>query len=141
MPRCCKTTCVACNTTFDRYSGQLLNLSDSCLSEFYKCPSIQSAISQGQKHPTLCFDCLSKELGRKITAHDFKFKGKTPHTHWYTSNLLSLLYHTSLPLYKKYLPLIQENDRAGISFLDHSSVHTIISELTNILKYGQETNN
>lgn len=84
----CSTTCIECNDKFDRFSGKLINLSDSCLKEFYALPRVKEFLSNpNHKHVTLCASCLIKLLGRDLTLRDFKFKNGW----WMTSNVAYLI--------------------------------------------------
>lgn len=107
--RACKTTCVACKQTFDRFSGLLLNVSDEFLPQFYNLSSIKSATNA---HPTLCADCLVKELGRNLHMSDIKFKGGR----WMTSNVAYLLHHKygDSPKFYELIEMLKSDDSHGV---------------------------
>lgn len=88
MPRACNTTCCRCGDAFSRFSGKLINISDEGLKDFYSLPFIQEYLKDpSHKHPTLCANCLTTLLGRKLKVKDIKFK----QGRWMTSNVAYLI--------------------------------------------------
>lgn len=85
----CSCTCKVCDRKFDRYSGYLLNISDSLREELSDKEEVQNLSEQG-KHFVLCSKCIENIIDRRIKLSDMKFASKRDGLHWYTSNLLYL---------------------------------------------------
>lgn len=108
--RVCTSTCPECGRKFNRYSGYLLNISDSCIGE------LKSRV-QYNKHVVLCSDCIARILGRNLVVGDFKFKGNL----WYTSNIVWLLRkrlesgRLSEDEYQKEIAILKSLDNKGVS--------------------------
>lgn len=80
----CSCTCFKCGIKFDRYSGKLINISDSLMDK------LRGRI-QAEKHYVLCSNCIEEMLGREITLCDMKWHyARGNRQEFYSSNLLYL---------------------------------------------------
>lgn len=106
----CKTQCIKCGATIDKFSGKLINLSDEGLAKFYNIPYVREYCKQDKrKHVTLCSDCLIKLLGKPLSSSDLKLKNGR----YMTSNIAYLL-DTVYKLSEVNVAKLAELDKSGV---------------------------
>lgn len=102
----CKYRCSLCGKRFDKFSGQLVNLSDLALKWFYALDKA-TILLKCHKHVILCADCLEREHGQ-LGINDLKTKnGKQM-----TSNLIFLAKKLNHP---EWIPRIVSKDNKGLN--------------------------
>ena len=105
------TQCIYCGKNIDKFHGELVNLSDDALRDFYNIPYVNKFLQEpNHKHVTLCASCLTTLLDRHLRLSDLKVKnGKLM-----TSNIAYLL-KLQGRLTEQAINILVKQDKCGLT--------------------------
>lgn len=105
------TQCIHCGKVIDKFHGELVNLSDKALRDFYSIPYVTKFLQEPKhKHVTLCASCLVHLLHRPLKLTDLKVKnGKLM-----TSNIAYIL-KLQGKLTEHAISILVKEDKCGLT--------------------------